>query len=263
VEAAGDTIAYEVATPAPDPGGVPVVLVHGSGGNRATWWRVVPLLAAGRRVVSVDVRGSGRSTDDAALLGPHQVCADLEAIRQALEIERWHVVGHSLGGWPALRYAAEHPHRTASAVAVSSIGGSVTEEVGRWLSDFAAANASWAAADEVGHSASISDAFADSDPASVYLYQVLRDLNPPQRRGVPAERVMEMALDPEARARLESVRVLFLTGSEDPYAPPAVVRAAAAGITGAAIDEMAGAGHVCFWEQPQEFVRRLEEWIAT
>src|SRR5947209_848062 len=91
VPVGGDDIAYEVAGPE-QPGGEVVGLIHGSGGNRATWWPVVPGLAAAHTVVSLDVRGSGRSSDRAQALGPHQVAADLEAIREAEGIERWHVV---------------------------------------------------------------------------------------------------------------------------------------------------------------------------
>lgn len=171
VEVGSDTIEYEVATPSDGPSATPAVLVHGSGGNRATWWSVVPLLARSRPVITLDVRGAGRSTDNVGLLGPYQVAADLEAIRIELGLERWHLVGHSLGGWPALRYACEYPQRTASASAVSSIAGSVTPAVERWMADFVAASATWAASDMLGRSASLGAAFCEQEPASVYLYQ--------------------------------------------------------------------------------------------
>jgi len=80
---------------------------------------------------------------------------------------------------------------------------------------------------------------------------------------VPAERIHEVALDPEARARLAAVAVLFITGSDDPYAPPDLVRSAATAIEGSQVREMPGLGHVCFWEDPGGFVELLEGWFAA
>lgn len=257
-----DVIHFETATPVRDDAGEPVVLIHGSGGNRATWWPVVSALAADRTVVTVDVRGSGRSTDTASGLGPEQVAIDLDAVRRSLGVARWHVAGHSFGSWHALRYAADFPESTASAVAVGGVGGCLNDAVRAWLADFMRLAATWSAGDELGRSASLSETFTAAHAEQVHLHQMLRDLNPPVVRGVPGERMTEVALTSAQLDTLAGVRTLFIAAGKDPFAPPEVVRAAATSIQGAEVIEISDAGHMCFWEQPHAFVRRLTPWLS-
>jgi pimeloyl-ACP methyl ester carboxylesterase len=249
IEVGADVITYDdIASSASDR---PVVLVHGSGGNRATWWPVLPrLVADGWRVINVDVRGSGRSGDTAKQLGPRQVSADLEAIRLDAGVDSWHVVGHSMGGWHALRYAVEHPDTTNAVSCLSSIGGVMTPSAVEWFAEFARMAASWSAANDPFHSASLGDAWCAAHPAEAYLYQLLRELNPDPVRGVPGEDMASNALSADEVAVLASLDCRFVTGEHDPYAPPAVVRSCAAAVN-ARFSEVSGAGHTFFWEHPE------------
>ncbi|ASO22939.1 pimeloyl-ACP methyl ester carboxylesterase [Actinoalloteichus hoggarensis] len=91
--------------------GCPILLVHGLGGNLLAWDLVVPPLLAHHRVVAVDLRGHGASGDapwdwDAAL-------DDLDTVIATLGLDRPAVVGHSLGGMLAGRWARRHPDRVA------------------------------------------------------------------------------------------------------------------------------------------------------
>ena len=227
------------------------VLVHGSGGNRATWWPVLPrLVADGWRVINLDVRGSGRSSDTAKQLGPRQLSNDLEAIRRDAGISSWHVVGHSMGGWHALRYAVEHPEVTDGVSCLSSIGGVMTAEAVEWFAEFARMAATWSAASDPFHSASLGDAWCSEHPGEAYLYQLLRELNPDPVRGVPGEDMASNALSTEEVAVLASMDCRFITGEHDPYAPPAVVRSCAEA-AGATCTVVPGAGHTFFWERPE------------
>lgn len=87
--------------------GTPVLLLHGAGGNLASWDVVGPMLAADHRPVAVDLRGHGASGD-----GPWSwdaVVADLEAVAAELKMGEPAVVGHSLGGGLAAWWARSHP----------------------------------------------------------------------------------------------------------------------------------------------------------
>lgn len=65
------------------------------------------------RLISVDQRGVLRSSPlpAGAKVTVNDLVADFEAIRSALAIPRWQVLGHSFGGMVALRYGLAHPQR--------------------------------------------------------------------------------------------------------------------------------------------------------
>ncbi len=96
----------------------PAIFIHGGpGGTHDVFGEVLPL-ADERAVILYDQLDSGMSDHpgDPANWRVERFVAELEAIRQALGVERWHVVGHSWGAALALEYAAAYPQHTASAV---------------------------------------------------------------------------------------------------------------------------------------------------
>lgn len=85
----------------------PLLLLHGLGGNLATMTTLARALRTHHRVITVDLRGHGRSGDgvwtwDAAL-------GDLAAVCVQMELDRPAVVGHSLGGILAALWGQRHP----------------------------------------------------------------------------------------------------------------------------------------------------------
>jgi pimeloyl-ACP methyl ester carboxylesterase len=103
---------------------LPVVLVHGMGGNAAGFLRILrPLIAASRRVVAVELPGHGRSQ---LLDGetPAGIAECGEALRDAVRDlgERCVLVGNSLGGALSLGIAAELPELVAGVVGLNPAG---------------------------------------------------------------------------------------------------------------------------------------------
>jgi pimeloyl-ACP methyl ester carboxylesterase len=99
--------------------GDPLVLLHGVGTSRAVWSRVTGALANGRRVVAVDLPGFGASPPP----GPgFDLDAVADRIVTGLGIERFDLVGHSLGGAVAVATAARHPERVRRLVLVAPAG---------------------------------------------------------------------------------------------------------------------------------------------
>src|ERR1700730_4686638 len=99
-----------------------VVLLHGFGDTHATWRNVLPELARRHRVISLDLPGFGAS---AAMPGPlldGQVAA-VEGVLDALDVDGpVSVVGNSMGGAAALRFALARPERTERVVAIAPAG---------------------------------------------------------------------------------------------------------------------------------------------
>jgi pimeloyl-ACP methyl ester carboxylesterase len=87
--------------------GPPLILLHGGGGNLAYMTTLARALRPRHRVVTMDLRGHGRSGD-----GPWSedaVLGDLAAVAVQLDLDRPAVVGHSLGGMIAALWGRRHP----------------------------------------------------------------------------------------------------------------------------------------------------------
>jgi pimeloyl-ACP methyl ester carboxylesterase len=116
-------MAYMDVRPA-QPNGKTVVLLHGKNFCAATWeGTIAPLRDAGYRVVVPDQVGFCKSTKPQAYqFGLHQLASNTHALLGSLGIDRAIVVGHSMGGMLAMRYALMYPGETGGLVLVNPIG---------------------------------------------------------------------------------------------------------------------------------------------
>ncbi len=87
-----------------------VVLIHGIGDNAARDWRVlIPSLVHEYRVLTFDLPGFGRSDKANVLYSPANYTAFVKHVVEKYVRGPFYLVGHSLGGAVALRYAATYP----------------------------------------------------------------------------------------------------------------------------------------------------------
>jgi pimeloyl-ACP methyl ester carboxylesterase len=94
-----------------DPTGAPVVLLHGSGSDAATWDRfILRLTAVGYRCIALDLRGHASSarTEDYSL---SSIRDDVLRLLEALALRNVTLIGHSVGGYAALAVALHTPER--------------------------------------------------------------------------------------------------------------------------------------------------------
>ena len=104
-------------------GGTPVLFLHGLGADLECWRAQLDHLRTGRRAIAYDHRGHGGS--DPARDGVYTLAAledDLELVVQALALDRFYLVGHSLSGAFLTMYAAEHPEKVAGLVYADAVG---------------------------------------------------------------------------------------------------------------------------------------------
>ncbi|MCF2533138.1 alpha/beta fold hydrolase [Yinghuangia soli] len=115
---AGDTALNYEDHGSPAPGTEPLVLLHGFVGSTADWSGVLPELAADRRVLAYDHRGHGGSAKPgrAEAYSFDALEADLGAFLDTLGLGPVDLLGHSMGGVVAQRYALAHPDRVRSLV---------------------------------------------------------------------------------------------------------------------------------------------------
>ena len=100
-------------------GGAPVILVHGNWGSSAWWEPVLARLPDGRRALAPDLRGRGQTRGPDSDYGIASMAKDILAFADALGLERFDLVGHSLGSCVAMEIALTHPERLRSLVVVS------------------------------------------------------------------------------------------------------------------------------------------------
>ncbi len=102
--------------------GEPVLLLHGLADHAETWARVLPQLARGYRVVAPDLLGCGLSDKPPISYTLWELAFYLRHLMDAAEIERAHVVGHSLGGGLAMHLYFQYPERVRDLTLIASGG---------------------------------------------------------------------------------------------------------------------------------------------
>lgn len=103
--------------------GEPLVLLHGQGFSRRAFDPVVPLLAAHRDVIAVDLPGHGESPRQPKGAGnaPRDLAIAVAELLDELGIEDVHVAGNSSGGWVALELGRLGRARTVTALAPAGL----------------------------------------------------------------------------------------------------------------------------------------------
>ncbi len=94
--------------------GPPVLLLHGWPQTAHAWREVVPVLAGRYTVVAPDLPGFGASSRPDGGCDKRSVAATLARLMTALGHDRYHVVGHDVGGQVAYPLAALHPDAVRS-----------------------------------------------------------------------------------------------------------------------------------------------------
>lgn len=96
--------------------GEPLVLVHGYTGDITDWRHQLPVFSQSHRVLIVDNRGHGQSEAPPHRPGytVEQMASDVQSLTRELGFERFHLLGHSMGGAIVQEIALEAPERLLS-----------------------------------------------------------------------------------------------------------------------------------------------------
>ncbi|MGZ8470167.1 MAG: alpha/beta fold hydrolase [Gemmatirosa sp.] len=258
-----------VWTSPPVPGAVPLVAVNGGllFDHRSMWPTLAPL-AARRQVVLYDQRGRGQSAAPPGVRAARieHDAGDLPALRDALGLDRWDLLGHSWGGGIAMLAAAQDPG-VRRLVLVDPVG--VTSE---WLPGLHASAVERlrtqdpAAADRLAtfdptalfepdpaRHADYAQAFYPAWFADPTLAPLLPTPHAPSPTGAAvAARLRREGYDWCDTLRALSVSSLVLHGERD-VLPAAQARRTAAHLPHARLAVLADAGHMPFWEAPDRF----------
>src|SRR5438067_7655206 len=116
VDANGHPIAYELKGT-----GTPIVLIAGTGYPSATWPPdLIAALATHHAVLTFDHRGTGKTPPSREPYSTRLFAADALGLLDALDLERAHVLGHSMGGRVAQWMALDRPERIRTLILAAS-----------------------------------------------------------------------------------------------------------------------------------------------
>jgi len=228
-----------------DPAGEPLVLIHGWTDTSRSFSLLVPHLA-GFRLIVPDLRGHGSSDKPACCYAVGDLADDIRRLLDAKGIRRASIVGHSLGGIVAQRFAAEHPDRTARLALLASTPDPV----------LAPGDPLWTA---------VMALRAPIDPESGFMRAWVSGETPvepallaavrPETAGVPIHvwRAVARELATTSAGKLApevTAPVLVLWGDRDAFFGPASQRRLRELHPRARYRELKGQGHNLHWEVP-------------
>jgi len=174
--------------------------------------------------------------------------------------ERAHVLGASLGGMVAQLLAAERPERVDRLVlAGTTPGGARAYPLPqRTLALMAEAPA---LPPEVGLRRFVENALA---PGSPLVDEVLayRQAHPPDPAGWAAQAAAGASWDADGRLARIAAPTLVLAGTADAVVDPRNAELIAEAIPNARLQLIDGAGHLPFWERPEEFAALVERFLG-
>jgi len=100
--------------------GKPLVLLHGFGGCGQNWRPFAAQLSAHHRLIIVDLRGHGHSTNPENTFTHRQAASDVFSLLESLGIDRFAAMGISSGGMTLLHMATRQPGRIESMVLIGA-----------------------------------------------------------------------------------------------------------------------------------------------
>ena len=247
--------------------GPPLLLIHGLGANTEHWSE--PFLAALERdfgLVVYDHRGCGRSAPLQGALTTASLAGDALAVLDALDIERAHVFGFSMGGMVAQELALDAADRIATlTLAGTSCGGTqskpTSDEVVRTLT-FAALSGDRERVVRTGFGFLFSSAFA-ADGANFAPFAQAAAIRPASLNTLMEQQTAILAHDAYGRMRDLAAPTLVVHGTEDQMLEAVNGDLIASMVPGARLELVEGAGHLVFWEQPERVAALVRDHAAA
>ncbi len=124
IKAKGDGVKIQMAVW--EGKGKQILCVHGLTANCRSWDLLASSLAPQHKVIAMDLRGRGFSDSPPSGYSVENHCRDIVALMDDQGLERPVLMGHSLGAFISLVFAAKHPHRVERLILVDG-GGKLPE----------------------------------------------------------------------------------------------------------------------------------------
>jgi len=252
-----------------NPQGTPLILLHGLRAYAQTWESLARALGDDFCCYALDQRGRGLSDwAESASYHTQSYVHDLEDLVAHLGLQRFALVGHSLGGANALEYARQHPGRLLALV-VEDIGpgsssvGDGAERIRREMrqtplvfADWDAARAFWVKSrpglSEQGLRSRLAHSMQETAQGIVWRHD---------QQGIAEARLSIEPVDLWPAVRALDCPTLFVRGGNSDFLPPATLIAMQEQNSNIRTVEIAGASHYVHDDQSEAFNRSVAGYL--
>ncbi len=256
ITANGIDIRYEISGSGPC-----VTLAHSLATDLTLWDEIATALAQRFTVLRYDARGHGQTS---APQGPYdfpQLVGDLVGLLDALNIERTHFVGLSMGGMLGQHFALAAPQRLDKLVLVSTTSRIPPEARALWDERIATARTQGMVAHVDATLARWFTApYRSAHPEVMARVGALVAATPVA--GFAGWGGAICTLDVTDKLKAVCTPTLVVVGADDPGTPPALSQTIAATIPGAHLEIVPDASHQLVIEQAETFRRLLADFLA-
>ena len=233
-------------------GGTPIIFLHGVGSDKSVWKPQLEHFGERRRALAFDYPGYGES-EFAPDATRDDFAAAILAAMDALDIDRAHICGLSLGGVIAIAMHAAAPARCASLILADSFA---AHPQGQAIYERGVA----ASHDMRGLAEARVGALLVSEEPRPEVIDTMGRIDP------EAYRIGARAVglgDQRDRAAAIRVPTLILCGDEDAITPPSLSEELAGLIPGSKLHIIAGASHLANLDKPAEFNRAIDDFLSA
>lgn len=232
--------------------GLPVVFVHGAGGNHASWFHQTVAFAGSRRVIVYDQRGFGNSSDTEKR-GRSAMVDDLAALLDHLKIGRTVLVAQSLGGGTCAGFTVRHPRRVAGlALCDTLVAMRLPPDVAAIMKGVQQRTTGLPQTVRV-----LGPKTRERHPDMALLYAELASFNVYSVGNMPGE---FSGIEVAALAAT-NVPVLYVVGADDILYPPDCIRMVQALVPNSKLVEIPAVGHSAYFEDFVTFNQHLAAFL--
>jgi pimeloyl-ACP methyl ester carboxylesterase len=250
--------------------GDPVALIMGFSGSGRGWGEAfLNLMEARFKIFVIDNRGTGESDKPDAEFTLGELAADIAAVLDHAKTPRAHIFGISMGGMIAQEFVLAYPERTRGLVLGCTNCGSshsIAADPAALANLIPAPGMDPIEAARRAFSVACGKAFLNSEAGQAILIQAIADMgNYPITPLDTLMRQGQAVAGFDSFARLGQIKspTLIIHGDDDSIVPYPNAEVILGAIAGSKKHTLEAAGHMFFWEVPEETVRVAGDFLAA
>jgi len=245
-------------------GVTPIIFLHGFPFNKSMWKGQIDFLKTTNRIIAIDIRGFGKSTDEESTLSIDLFSEDLLAFMDKLNIKKAIICGLSMGGFISLNAIKRFPDRFKALILCDTNCLADTAEIkkNRYKT---IEQINIEGTTEFNEKFTKSVFHPDSIELKSEVFENLRSVVFANTKTIITAGLTALAERKETCSALENINVptLIICGKQDEVTPLAQSEFLLQHIKNAQLKIIDNAGHVANLEQPEEFNKYIFDFLNS